>query len=522
MVLVEDGAALHWLRIRPVGSIEPKPRPLENAVQHLVAPFAAIALGHRRAFVASDFLDSAEAASFIEFQRAFAGAFEIEVGCDLHGLLPSQPSGLHLVSASARFDIEGGASADQQLDLKIHAGAIPGAKKIGKLDLNATIKGPLTGPKLDAAFDAGEINVAQGKLNQVTAAFSAAPDGSLSEPATRIALAGRAEATGIALADPALDRAIGPDIRLVFRAAASPAGAVAIEGLDIVAPALKANYSGLLSAAQIKGKLRLEAPDLSLFAALAGSSLKGDARLAALIDASPRTGALSAALDGRAAHFASGFSAPDRLIDGELALTGVVQALPGGGLVFHNLLASGAHASALLDGAAARAKIDLNASIDVAQAHFLDPGISGKARIVAALTGALAHLNASLKASLGDGRLMDRPTSGLALEARADDITGLIDARASLTGDVDRQPLQGSAHLAKRADGGWIAENLALSLGSAHLDGDLTLGADQLASGKLSLNAANLDDFSPLALTKLSGALQARVNLASADGRQVI
>ena len=64
------------------------------------------------------------------------------------------PGGLHLVSAGARLDIEGGKSADGELDLEVHAGAIPGATAIGKLDLNASIEGPLSGPTLDAAFDA--------------------------------------------------------------------------------------------------------------------------------------------------------------------------------------------------------------------------------------------------------------------------------------------------------------------------------------------------------------------------------
>ena len=36
-----------------------------------------------------------------------------------------------------------------------------------------------------------------------------------------------------------------------------------------------------------------------------------------------------------------------------------------------------------------------------------------RAEVDAALTGALAHLDATLKATLGEGRLLDRPTSGL-------------------------------------------------------------------------------------------------------------
>jgi translocation and assembly module TamB len=428
--------------------------------------------------------------------------------------------GLHLVSASARLDIEGGASADQQLDLKIHAGAIPGDVRFGKLDLNATLKGPLAGPRLDGAFDAGQIKFAEGTLDHVTAAFTAAPDGLLSEAATRIALSGHAEVSGLALAEPALDQAIGATVKLTLRGAATPVGAITLDVLDIAAPALDASYSGLLSASKIQGKLRLEAPDLARFGKLAASSLKGEAQIAAELEGMPGRGALSATLDARATHFASGYSMLDKVIDGELALSGVAQTLSSGGIGFHNLVAAGAHGSARLDGVMGPDKANLNASVDVPQARFLDSAISGAIQIAAALTGTLGHLDAILRASLGEGRLLDRPTSGLTLEARATDITGLIAAHASLTGDIDRQPLTGSANLSRRADGGWVVSDLGLRLGSSHLEADLVLGADQLANGRLSLAAANLDDLSPLVLTKLSGAVQASASLASVDGRQ--
>ena len=59
--------------------------------------------------------------------------------------------GLHLVSANARLDVEGGKTADDRLDVRIHAGAIPGSTEIGKLDLNATIAGPASSPTIDGA-----------------------------------------------------------------------------------------------------------------------------------------------------------------------------------------------------------------------------------------------------------------------------------------------------------------------------------------------------------------------------------
>jgi translocation and assembly module TamB len=428
--------------------------------------------------------------------------------------------GLHLVSAAARLDIEGAATADRDLELKVHAGAIPGASAVGRLDLNASIKGPLSRPTLDAAFDAGQIRVADGSLDHVAATFRATPNGPLTDQATRMAFAGEAKLSGLALADPALNRAVGSEITLTMRGAAAPSGEMTFDALDLAAPSFNASFSGLLGRARIHGKLTLAARDLRRFAPIAGSSLEGEARIAADLDGAPRYGALAVTLDAHATRLATGHIILDRMIGGELSLTGGARSLAGGGFGFDNLLLIGKHASARLNGSVLHEKADLDASIDVPQAQFLDPRIAGKAELLVGLTGSLDHLDASLKATLGEGRLLDRPTSGLAFEARASDITGLVDASASLRGDIDRQALAGSGHLGRHADGGWVADNLAVSLASARLAGNLAISADRLASGELSFTAANLDDLSPLVLTKMSGALQASVHASNSGGRQ--
>ena len=71
-------------------------------------------------------------------------------------------------------------------------------------------------------------------------------------------------------------------------------------------------------------------------------------------------------------------------------------------------------------------------------------------------------------------------------------------------------------------DGGWAIDNLALSLASARLAGALAVGADTLATGDLSFSATNLDDLSPLVLTKLTGALQAKASASVAEGKQML
>ena len=147
-------------------------------------------------------------------------------------------------------------------------------------------------------------------------------------------------------------------------------------------------------------------------------------------------------------------------------MTGAARTMAGGGFGFTDLVAEGARGSARLNGAYANDKVDIDARIDVPQVQAVDPRVGGRAAVVAALTGTPDDLGASLKATLSKGRLLDRKTSGLTLDAEASHLTGLLEAKASLSGDVDGNPLGGSAHVARRADGGWALDNLGLSLAS--------------------------------------------------------
>ena len=426
------------------------------------------------------------------------------------------------MSAAARLDFEGEKSANGLLAFKVHAGAIPGSTTVGKLDLNASINGPLSSPTIDGAFDAGQIHVEQGSVEQVEATFRASPDGPLTEEKTRILFESQASVKGLTLADPAFAQAIGRELNLKMRGSASSRGEATFDVLDLSAPNFDAQYSGLLSGRKIHGKANIVARDLSRFALLAGGALKGEARIAADLDGAPRYGALSATIDAHATKLATNYSMLDRATGGTLDVTGAARLTPGGGFGFSDLLASGQHGSARLNGEYGRDKVELGARIEIPRVEVLDSRVAGKGEIAGALSGTPSDLTAALKANLGEGRLLDRKTSGIVLDALANHITGLIDANASLSGDVDGHPLQGSAHVAKRSDGGWAVDNFAFSLASARLAGALTVGADSLAVGDVSFSATNLDDLSPLVLTKLSGALAAKASASVAEGKQAL
>ncbi len=218
------------------------------------------------------------------------------------------PGGLHLVSAAARLDFEGGRSANGLLDLKVHAGAIPGSTTVGKLDLNASITGPLSSPTIDGAFDAGadpcRARIGRPSRGELPREPRWSADGG--EDADPVREPGLGEgpcASGSCLRPSGRPRAHSQDARLGFSK-----GEATFDALDLSAPNFDAQYSGLLSGSKIHGKANIVARDLSRFALLAGGALKGEARIAADLDGAPRYGALSATIDAHATKLATNYS----------------------------------------------------------------------------------------------------------------------------------------------------------------------------------------------------------------------
>ena len=89
----------------------------------------------------------------------------------------------------------------------------------------------------------------------------------------------------------------------------------------------------------------------------------------------------------------------DRVTGGTLDVTGAARLTPGGGFGFSDLVASGQHGTARLNGEYGRT-VELGARIEIPETQVLDPRVSGKAEIVGAVSGTPSDLTAALKANL--------------------------------------------------------------------------------------------------------------------------
>ena len=436
---------------------------------------------------------------------------------------------LTVASQTARLDINGGLSADQIADVSITARSLPnagdktaaGGAEIGRLTFDSTIKGPLMGPAINATLDARDIATPQGRAASVTAKLNASPTGDVTDKATRIAFSADAQAAGLAPRDAALARALGDTLALTVRGNWQD-GVADIATARLQTPTAQASFNGRAGNQELQGRLAAEASDLARFASLAGTSLRGAFKFDADISGVPKDNRYEAIIDGNVTRFGTGIAAIDGLAGERVTLKGKVLKLPAGGYGFADLNLGGAHATARLDGQATVTAADIDARVVIPELKYADDRLAGRAELAGKLTGTIERPNANATLTVTNARALGRPVSRLAIGLTATDLTGLIDARATLDGNVDNKPASGALHVAKQQNGAWLLSDVDLRVGSVTAKGGVTLTPEQLASGRLTIDAGNLDDLSPLALTKLAGQLRADATLDAANGGQDI
>lgn len=435
---------------------------------------------------------------------------------------------LTLGSQIARLDVNGAAAASGALDFKLQARAVPtqegktraGDAEIRRLVLDGTLTGTASQPKVAAKLDIADARLPEGALKTLSATFTADPTGAVTASETRIRLAGDLKADGLALADPALARAIGDRVEATLRGETDLSGEGRYETLRLRSPSIDLSYAGDLGRNRIAGRASVRAPDLARFGEIAGLALAGRSDVDVDLEGAPRYARVTARIDARAANLRTGVVALDNLLGASPRLAGALRTAPRGRYEAEALRLTGAHVSAEIAGFAESADADLTARVDVADLARADPRLAGRASFNARLTNGFDRPNVAFTAQAPRATALGRPIENLVLDAVVEDLRGAFVARANLSGGVDRKPAQGVVRVARAPEGGYRLEALDLRVGSVSLRGSGDIDAQNLARGRLALEAENIDDLSPLVLTRLDGRLSARIDLDAPEGRQ--
>lgn len=213
-----------------------------------------------------------------------------------------------------------------------------------------------------------------------------------------------AQTSGVALTDPALAQAVGPQQRLkTIVTWAEGSGDLRIAPLEIEAGSVTARVagtmSGLQSAFRLAGRAEVQTSDLSRFSALAGRPLSGKAVVIAEGQGSPLGGDFNVTTDVQGTDLTIGIAEVDGLLRGPSVLSAHVIRDATGTEVRRFAVDAGA-LSANGKGMISTDTTDLDFAFSMADLGALGPEYSGRAQGTAQISGSLATARASLTMAL--------------------------------------------------------------------------------------------------------------------------
>ncbi len=433
--------------------------------------------------------------------------------------------GLRLGSQLAELTVGGYLTARNELNVTARARALPntggatarGSARIERLVFDATAMGDLAAPRVEGKLDLKGLEGPGAKIGTLAAMISAEPE-SAGSKRYRVIMDG--EVDGLSLADGGVSEALGSRAVLKLRALDNEDAITEVSDLSVTSPNVKLAFTGRSGPKLLEGQVQADILRLAAFSRLAGRPLSGQGYVAATLSGDPSQALTRAVLNGRATELALGHPVADRLIGRQASLAGTVTRRREA-LTLEGVTLSGRHVTAGLDGTMGDGRIDMRAALALPDLSQVDRQLAGAARADADVTGDALDPNATLTLSAPNARAMNRPVRDLRLTINARTVSSAPNITVAATGDIDGKPL--TADITAKEDGrAWALDRLVARLGSVSAEGQGRIDGNRLATGRLAVTAGDLDDLSPLVLTRLSGSLRATVTADAADGRQAL
>ena len=369
------------------------------------------------------------------------------------------------------------------------------------IDLQGRWHGPVKSPEADGRLSIKQLRIPGGTQLQELSANLTATTGSLKA---------RAVLSGLIIP--------GPQPKLLQDAPLTLDLAARLDDpkrpVDITAShRLLALQAHAITAGDPSAQLELRLPDVAPFAALGGQKVKGDATLKAHIAHDPKATHVVADLNANIDAGAAAWAGLLRGAGTRLQLTG---ALSDDSITIDKLQLTGRALSVSANGTMARgAKQDLSARLEVALPDLakLSPGVVGTLKMNGKINGPSDSLStvADLTSTLS---IHGSPQGTLIASVRADGLPksprGMVEAH----GDLDGAPLELEVALERVGDNAVHAMVRHADWKSAHIQGDVTTGADVAQiRADLQLRMGQLADLDRLLGSTLHGSVAGNIKL---------
>jgi translocation and assembly module TamB len=274
-----------------------------------------------------------------------------------------------------------------------------------------------------------------------------------------------------------------------------------------------------ITAGSQSADLNLRIPDLKPFAPSSGIALRGDAELNSHVDYSPSLTRLTADLKS---HLDGGAAAWAGLVRGGLTRLQMTAQVNDQQFSLKDLQLT---ARAITLNAEARAErtgdqnVNLRFNLGLPDLSRVSPTLAGNLKANGSVAGPQARLSTDtrLTSSLS---VHGSPRGTVTARIQANGLPAAPEGALEAGGELDGAPLRVNVEVQPVGNGGYHALIHRADWKSAHADGDVTLGkAVADARGKATIRVAQLSDFNTLAGSRLSGAINGQLALASQRGK---
>ena len=341
----------------------------------------------------------------------------------------------------------------------------------------------------------------------------------LSDPAARrLTFNGDGTVSGIK-GSQEVEAALGDSIGIGIAGLWNAGEPVQLAQFRVVGQALTAMLTGQLEGLDFKGDIGLETASIAPFSGLAGRQLDGGLTLKATGAIMPLTGGFDLTLDGTGRDLSIDDTVADGLLAGTVSLSGRV-ARDTNGLTADNFRIENPQVQLLANGTYSNALADFAFNLDLSDLALLSKQATGPLKVVGTAKGAESIIDLNLDASVASGALAGRAlragTVSFAGRYNVDRLDGTISGGGSLDGF--RTALSADISV---TDAAQTLANLDFEAAGTRITGGLVRAADSgLIDGGLSVVSPDVSVPAALALLEASGAVNAQVTLAPADGKQ--
>lgn len=320
-----------------------------------------------------------------------------------------------------------------------------------------------------------------------------------------------------------LSDALGKSVNLTVDADVFARMPISVHNLNLTANGLTLWLKGEIEKFDFKGDLGIKADTLEPLAVLSGKPLSGAANINATGIIGLASGAFDLDLAGKTVAIKTGNATADRLLAGDVVLSGGIKR-DENGIATRNFVLGNNNLQLKANGSFSTDKANMDYQADFSDLSLINPRMTGRLSASGAIRGHNRLIAFSLGTKIDDATLSGKKMQNTAIFANAvldntspiaSYLNGSIDGKGVFAGEK----LEITARLNNNGKSKSLSD-LNIVVGGTQVTGDLLQNSTGLIEGKLHINAPDISTLSALALTDGHGGMKGDFVFNDDNGKQ--